>query len=266
MTVEEQRHAFRRLHEAGTFVMPNPHDVGTARLLGALGFPALATTSGGFAASLGRLDMTITRDELVDHAFAICSATALPVNIDAEQCYPDDDGGVSETVRLLGAAGASGCSIEDWNPALGAIEDVRVATERVRDAATVADALGIVLTARAENHLRGHDNLDDTIARLCAFRDAGAHCVYAPALVDLGAIERVVRETGTAVNVLLMPNGPTVAELTSIGVRRISIGGGLARVAYGAFVRAAEYLLTAGTYEVSAPFLDRSIASAAFGR
>ena len=211
--------------------MPNPYDLGSCRLLTELGFEALATTSGGFAASLGRQDMTVTRDELVEHVRSICGVTDLPVNVDAEQCFPGSPGGVVATVELLAGAGAAGCSIEDWNPLTREIEELGVAVERVGNAAAAAERVGLVLTARGENHLRGRDDLEDTIRRLVAYRHAGAHVVYAPALTDLAQIGRVVQETAAPVNVLLTPGGPTKQQLAGIGVRRLSVGGSLARIA-----------------------------------
>jgi 2-methylisocitrate lyase-like PEP mutase family enzyme len=255
---------FRLLHQSGTFVMPNPFDAGSARLLTALGFEALATTSGGFAASLGRPDMTVSRAELVEHVRRICDATDLPVNVDAEQCFPQSPGGVAETVARLGEAGAAGCSIEDWDPGAQAIETLAVAVERVGEAAAAAEQSGLVLTARAENHLRGRDDLDDTIARLAAYAAAGAHVVYAPGLTDLADVARVVEETGAPVNVLLRPGGLSVPELAATGVRRVSVGGWLARVAYGALVQAAERLVTSGTLGADIPYLSPSLAATAF--
>src|SRR6476469_3609133 len=154
----ERRARFAELHaREGTFVMPNPWDVGSAKLLASVGAEALATTSAGFAWTLGRLDGQVTRDELVAHVAALADATDLPLNVDSERCFPDDPGGVAETVRLLADAGAAGCSIEDWDPAAGRIDDVAIAAERVAAAAAAAHALPepLVLTARAENHLHG---------------------------------------------------------------------------------------------------------------
>jgi 2-methylisocitrate lyase-like PEP mutase family enzyme len=262
--MDDRTTRFRTLHRAGTFVMPNPHDPGSARLLAALGFEALATTSGGFAASLGRADMSVTRDELVGHVGSVCEATDLPVNVDAERCFPESPGGVAETVARLAAAGAAGCSIEDWDPGAGSIEEVETAVDRVREAAKAAEASGLVLTARAENHLRGRDDLDDTIARLAAYAAAGADVVYAPGLTDLAAFGRIVEEAGAPVNVLLLPGGPSVGDLTAAGVRRISIGSSLARVAYGALVQAAEELLSSGSLPLGLPYLSRSLATEAF--
>ncbi|HEV3211760.1 MAG TPA: isocitrate lyase/phosphoenolpyruvate mutase family protein [Acidimicrobiales bacterium] len=264
MDHDRARARFRHLHEAGTFTMPNAFDAGSARLLEDLGAEAIATTSSGYAATQGRLDMTTTRDELVAHVAALCAATSLPVSVDAEQCYPDDPGGVAATVAALADAGAAGCSIEDWDPALGRLVPLDVATDRVSAAAAVARERGLVLTARAENHLRGVDDLDDTIGRLCAYRDAGAGCVYAPGLVDLASIARVVAATATPVNVLLLAGGPGGHELAGAGVRRLSVGGRLASVAYGAVWRAAQRLLATGAIDPDDGALDRDVARRAF--
>lgn len=231
MSVAERRARFRDLHERNElFVMPNPWDVGSAKLLEGLGFEALATTSAGLAWALGKLDTTVTRDELVVHVAELTSAISVPLNVDSERCYPNDPGGVAETARLLAEAGASGFSIEDYDPEKDAIVDVEVAAERVAIVAQVAHAQPeqLVLTARAENHLRGVDDLDDTIARLLAYRDAGADCVYAPWLRDIAQIEKVVSAVGIPVNVLAVPSGPSVPELRAVGVRRVSTGSLLA--------------------------------------
>jgi 2-methylisocitrate lyase-like PEP mutase family enzyme len=242
-----RRHRFRELHERGLFVMPNPWDIGSARILASMGFPALATTSLGHAASLGKVDQTVTRDELLAHVATISSAVDLPLNVDAERCFADDPAGVAETVTLLADAGAAGCSIEDYDPATGAIDDVEVATERVAAAAEAAHRHGMVLTARAENHVYGIAGIDDTISRLRRYRAAGADVLYAPRLTDADEIRRVVQATGAPVNVLAMRNGPPVPELALLGVRRVSTGGPLARAAYGALRRAAQELLGPGT-------------------
>jgi 2-methylisocitrate lyase-like PEP mutase family enzyme len=242
----DARARFRELHAGpALFVMPNPWDVGSARLLESLGFEALATTSSGFAASLGRLDQHVSREELVAHVAAVTAATSVPLNVDSENCFPDAPGGVAETVRQLREAGAGGCSIEDYDPRRDRIEELDVAVERVAEAAGAAD--GLVLTARCENYLHGRPDLDETIARLVAYRDAGANCVYAPGLRDLGEIKRVVEEAGVPVNILLFPDGPTVSELESVGVRRVSTGGALASAAYGALLAAGRELRDQGT-------------------
>jgi 2-methylisocitrate lyase-like PEP mutase family enzyme len=254
---------FRSLHSAGTFVMPNPYDLGSARLLAALGFSALASTSAGFAATLGRLDMTVSRDELLDHIGPLAAATDLPLNVDSERCYADDLPGVTETVELLAEAGAAGCSIEDWNPATGSIDPIEVATERVGAAVAGAAKTGLVLTARCENHLHGIDDLDDTISRLQSYVAAGADVVYAPGLVDLDQIATVVNAVGAPMNVLILPGGPSVAQLGEVGVRRISTGSLLSRISHGAMVAAAEKLRDDGVINRTEPFLSGKLAAQA---
>lgn len=261
MTTSTQQ--FRDLHASGCFVMPNPFDVGSARILEAIGFGALATTSAGFAATLGRLDMTLTRDELVAHVAALAAATTVPLNVDSERCFAETEDGIAETVHLLADAGAAGFSIEDWNPATDRIDDADVATARVHAAAVAAAERGLVLTARCENHLHGVDDLDDTIARLSAYLAAGAEVVYAPLLTTAAQIEPVVA-LGAPVNVLLIPGGLSVQELAAMGVRRISVGGTLANIAQGALAAAAEHLLAHGTYDAAAPFIPSSLKRRAF--
>lgn len=268
MTVDERRARFRELHAGDDlFVMPNPWDVGSAKLLAACGFRALATTSAGFAWALGKLDQTVTRDELVAHVAELSAATPLPLNVDSERCYPEDPGGVAETVRLLAEAGAAGCSIEDYDPATGRMDDVSLAVERVAEAAEAAHAFPspLVLTARAENHLRGVDDLDDTIARLVAYREAGADCVYAPWLADVDRIARLVDEVGIPVNVLAIPAGPSVPELAAVGVRRVSTGSLLAFAAYGALVAGARELAGPGTSEYANAGVPRDLLADALG-
>jgi 2-methylisocitrate lyase-like PEP mutase family enzyme len=240
--------AFRTLHESGTFVIPNPWDAGSARLLQHLGFPALATTSSGFAATLGRGDQHVTRDELVAHVAALTAAVTVPVSVDAERGHATDPTGVATTVRMLIEAGASGVSIE-----------------RVAAAAAECDRHGVVLTGRAENHLYDAGGLDDTIGRLIAYRDAGATCLYAPGLSDLADISRVVREVDAPVNVLALRDGPSVFELAEAGVRRVSTGGSLAWAAYGALVDAATELRDHGTSTYLDRALPRPARQAAFG-
>jgi 2-methylisocitrate lyase-like PEP mutase family enzyme len=229
--------------------MPNPWDIGSARLLAAAGFEALATTSAGFAWSLGKEDQTVSRDELVGHVAAVAGATELPLNVDSERCYPDDPGGVTRTVELLAEAGAAGFSIEDYNPGTGTMDDVTEAAERVAEAAEASRRHDepLVLTGRAENHIRGVDDLDDTIARLIAYRDAGADVVYAPGLTDLEQIARVVEAVQVPLNVLALGSTPSIAELEAVGVRRISTGSLLAGVAYGAMLEGARELREDGT-------------------
>ena len=268
MPVGDRRARFRALHaREQLFVMPNPWDVGSARLLASCGVEALATTSAGLAWSLGKLDQRVTREELVAHVAVIADATELPLNVDSERCYPDDLGGVAETVALLAEAGAAGYSIEDYDPATGRIDDVGLAAERLAIAADAGHRLvePMVLTGRAENHLRGVDDLDDTIARLIAYRDAGADAAYAPGLRDIAQIAAVVEAVGVPVNVLALLNGPTVAELDSVGVRRVSTGSLLAGAAYGALLRGVRELLLDGTSGYAASGVPGETLRSAFG-
>jgi 2-methylisocitrate lyase-like PEP mutase family enzyme len=267
MSVADRRTRFRDLHaREQLFVMPNPWDVGSAKLLAACGFEALATTSAGFAWAVGKHDQQVTRDELVAHVEAVAAATPLPLNVDSERLYPDDPGGVAETVALLAGAGAAGCSVEDYNPATGGMDDVEVAAARVALAAEACHGLDkpMVLTGRAENHIRGVEDLDDTIARLVAYRDAGADCVYAPGLRDLDQIANVVNEVGVPLNVLALPSGPSISELASLGVRRVSTGSLLAGAAYGALVAGARELLGPGTSTYAAGNVSRETLKEAF--
>ena len=267
-SVGERRVRFRELHAGpGLFVMPNPWDVGSARLLETAGFQALATTSQGFAWAIGKLDQQVTRSELVAHVEHLVEATTVPLNVDSERCFPEASGGVAETVRQLAEAGAAGCSIEDYDPDDGRIMDVGVATERVAEAVEAAHrpAEPMILTARAENHLYGAGDLDDTIARLVAYRAAGADAVYAPGLTELDQIASLVEAVGVPVNVLALPSGPPVPELERVGVRRVSTGSLLTSAAYAALVRGGEELLGPGTSTYAEGRLDRSLAQRAFG-
>jgi 2-methylisocitrate lyase-like PEP mutase family enzyme len=263
----ELRSRFRALHRREQlFVMPNPWDLGSARLLESCGFEALATTSAGFAWALGKLDQSVSRDELVAHVAALTAVTSVPLNVDSERCYPHDSGGIAETVRLLGEAGAAGFSIEDYDPATGKIDELEEAAERVAAAAEAARRVPepMVLTGRAENHLRGVDDLDDTIARLIAYRDAGAEVVYAPGLVEIEQIARVVQAVEAPVNVLALPSAPTISELEAAGVRRVSTGSLLARSAYGALMSGARELLAGGTSQYARSGVSPDELKAAF--
>ena len=244
--------------------MPNPWDVGSARLLQSAGFEALATTSAGFAWSVGKLDQTVSRKELVAHVATLAAATDLPLNVDSERCYPDDPGGVTRTVELLAEAGAAGFSIEDYDPDTGGMDDVGPAAEHVAEAAQ-ASREGMLLTARAENHIRGVDDLDDTIARLIAYRDAGADAVYAPGLTDVEQIARVVEAVRIPLNVLALPSGPSLGELAAAGVRRISTGSLLAGAAYGALLEGARELREEGTSRYAEGGASRDALRDAFG-
>ena len=240
---------FRTLHHRETaFILPNPYDLGTARLMEALGFEAVATTSSGHAATLGRLDSNVTKAEILAHATEMVAATSLPVSADLENCFAHDSEGVAETITQAVATGLAGGSVEDYsiddtNP----IYEFNHAVERVAAAVEAAKPTGFVVTARAENYLRGIHDLDDTIARLVAFAKAGADCVYAPGVQDLGDIAAIVEAVGVPVNVLALPGTASVPQLAEVGVARVSVGGGFSRVAYGAIARAAEELLNDGT-------------------
>ncbi len=259
---------FLEMHRAGApLLIPNPWDVGSAKVLAQIGFSALATTSSGFAATLGRPDGSVTRDEALDHATAITAATGLPVSADLENGFADDPAQVAETVRRAAALGLAGCSIEDFtgeddNP----IYDPALAAERIRAAAeTGRGHLRIVLTARAENYLHGRPDLADTITRLQSYQEAGADVLYAPGLRDLGDIRSVVTSVDLPVNVLLLPGGPTVTELAESGVRRISVGGTFFYAALGALADAGRELLHYGTSEFfGAAATGRAAAAAAF--
>ena len=254
-TIAERRNAFRGLHESGLFIMPNAWDIGSARLLAWSGFPAIATTSLGHAASLGQLDQSVTLDQLLEHVRALAAAVEIPVSVDSERCFADSPAGVAATVEQLADAGASGCSIEDYDPARRAIDGIETATERVAAAVEAAHRHGMVLTARAENHLYGIHDLEDTIDRLRAYRRAGADVVYAPRLVEADDLRRIVEAVDAPVNVLAMRSTPPIGVLRDLGARRVSTGGWLARAAYGAIVGAAQELQSAGT----STYLDTAI-------
>src|SRR5438552_6052499 len=253
-TQAEKGRIFRALHERDrAFIIPNPWDVGTARLLAHLGFEALATTSMGYAFSAGQRDNTIGRDRMMIHMAAMASATDLPVSADLENGYGDSPETVEETIRLAAAAGVVGGSIED---ATGRpdqpIYDREHAAERIRAAAAVARALpfAFTLTARAENYLHGRPDLRDTIARLQAYQEAGADVLYAPGLASKEDIAAVVRSVDRPVNVVMGLQGVrlSLTELSAIGVRRVSVGSALCRVALGAFLRAAREMREHGTF------------------
>jgi 2-methylisocitrate lyase-like PEP mutase family enzyme len=249
MSVERQTRkgvAFERLHAGAPFVIPNPWDAGSARVLAALGFEALATTSSGFAFTLGRLDGGVTLDEVVEHAAALDRATELPLSVDLENGYGDDPESCAHAIARVAAVGAVGGSIEDWDPS-GRLYDPQHATERVAAAAEAAHGLGFpfLLTARAENHIRGNPDLDDTIARLQSFERAGADVLYAPGLRSADDIRTVCGAVSKPVNVLALP-GLSVAEIAEAGAQRISVGGGLTWVAAKAMADAATAIRETG--------------------
>jgi 2-methylisocitrate lyase-like PEP mutase family enzyme len=237
---------FLDLHRGPTpLLLANAWDVGTAKALAHVGFEALATTSAGFASTLGRHDGGVTREEALAHSAALVGATDKPVSADLENGFADSPEGVAETVALAVEVGLAGCSIEDWSGS--ELYDAGLARERVT-AAVEAAGDRLVLTARAENHIRGVQDLDDTIARLQAYQEAGAPVLYAPGVVDPAQIARIVESVDRPVNVLALPGAPTVADLGELGVGRISVGSGFTLVTYGALVAAARELLDEGTY------------------
>ena len=237
---------FRALHAGDPFVMPNPWDAGSARVLAALGFTALATTSSGFAFTLGRLDGGVTLEEMSAHAAALDAATDLPVSVDLENGYGAEPEHAARAVTAAALAGAVGGSIEDYDPD-GRLYEPRHAADRIAAAADAAGGLGFpfILTARAENHIRGDPDLADTISRLQAYEEAGAHVLYAPGLESAKQIHAVCSSVSRPVNVLALP-GLTVAEIVDAGAKRVSVGGGLTWVAVAAMAAAATSILETG--------------------
>ena len=268
MTREQKYQAFRALHERqGAFVIPNPWDAGTARILTALGFEALATTSAGYAFSVGRLDSSsaLTREGILQNAGSIVDATDLPVSADLEDGFGRSPETCAQTIRLATEVGLAGGSIEDatGNPE-DPIFDFPLAVERVAAAAESAHACKFLLTARAENFLHGRPDLGDTIRRLQAFAQAGADVLYAPGLPGLEAIREVCASVSKPVNVVMGFQGAifSVEQLAALGVKRISVGGSLARAALGAFMRAAREVKEKGTFTYAADALPYTAARA----
>ena len=251
-TPAEKCQTFLALHHGGApLLLPNAWDPGTAKLFEFLGFSAVATTSGGHAATLGRLDGHVTVDEILEHAAALAAATQIPISVDFENAFADDPAGVAANIARLAATGVAGCSVEDFaRRADDPIYEIALAAERVAAAAEVAHAAGarMVLTARAENFLHGRSDLGDTITRLQAYQAAGADVLYAPGLHALDDIRSVVESVDLPVNVLALPGAPSVSELGAVGVRRISVGSAFSRVALGATIDAAREFLDQGTY------------------
>jgi 2-methylisocitrate lyase-like PEP mutase family enzyme len=238
---------FRKLHEGEPFVIPNPWDAGSARMLESLGFQALATTSSGFAFTLGKLDGQVTLDEVADHVRALDEATALPVSVDLENGYGAEPEAAARAVEMVAEAGAAGGSIEDWDRDERRIYEREHAVERIRAAVEAARASGFVLTARAENLIRGHDDLDDTIERLQAYEAAGADVLYAPGLRTVEQVRAVCGAVSKPVNVLARPD-LTFDELAEAGAQRVSVGGSLAWVAAKALADAATAIRDRGDF------------------
>jgi methylisocitrate lyase len=252
MSPNERCLVFRRMHQSGCFVLPNPWDIGSARLLAGLGFQALATTSSGFAWSLGRADNRVSLDEALAHGRAIADSVALPVNADFEGGFAVEPAAVAANVLRATGTGVAGLSIEDstGDPAVP-LYDFALAVERIRAARAAIDVsgTGVVLTGRSEGFITGRPDLAETIRRLVAYAEAGADCLYAPGLRTRADIATVVRAVAPLpVNVLIGAEGASVAELADLGVRRISVGGALARAAWGGFLEAAREIAERGTF------------------
>lgn len=247
-----QAEVFHRLHAEGCFVMPNPWDVGTAVALERMGFPALATTSAGHAWSLARVDNGVRRDEALEHLRRIAAAVDVPVNADFEGGFADDPEGVAESVTLATATGIAGLSIEDsTGRADEPLYELELAVERVRAARRAIDesGTGVLLTGRSEGFIAGRPDLEETTRRLQAYAEAGADCLYAPGIDTAGQIAAIVAAVAPK-PVNLLANAPfvTVAEAAELGVRRISVGGTLARTAWAGFLAAAEEIAADGTF------------------
>lgn len=264
-TQAEKIAAFRALHaRERAFIIPNPWDAGTARLLESAGFEALATTSAGYAYTLGKPDGAVDRETMLAHAAAMVEATSLPVSADLENGYGDSPESVAQTIRLAGAAGLAGCSIEDVPLGRnGDFYEIAFAAERVRAAVEAARSLPvpIVITARSENFIMGRPDLRDTIARLQAFQEAGADVLFAPGITSESDVIDVISSIDRPLNVIAGVKGSrfTLKRLSELGVKRVSVGSALSRAALGAFLRAARELLDSGTFTFSddaVPYAD----------
>ena len=263
MTSSDRCHVFRRLHESGCFVMPNPWDLGSARLLAGMGFPALATTSAGFAWSMGRPDNHVSLEQVLAHLSSIAGGVGVPVNADFEGGFAIEPSAVGANVAAATATGIAGISIEDsTGDAANPLFEFGLAVERVRAARQAIDAsgTGVLLTGRSEGFVVGRPDIAETIRRLIAYAEAGADCLYAPRIRARDDIVAIVRAVAPKpVNVLVGSDLATVAELAEAGVRRISVGGGLARVAWAGFLRTAREMAERGTFtgfEEAVPFAE----------
>ena len=264
----DRRSVFRRLHEAGCFVIPNPWDLGSARLLAQLGFPALATTSSGFAWSLGRSDNHVSLAEALAHIRSIAHGVEIPVNADFEGGFAVTPAEVAANVAAAAGTGIAGLSIEDsTGDAARPLFDFALAVERIRAARQAIDAggTGVLLTGRSEGFIVGRPDLAETVRRLTAYAEAGADCLYAPGLRTRAEITAVVQAVAPKpVNVLVGSDFTTVAELAGMGVRRISVGGALARAAWGGFLQAAREIAERGTFTALARGVPWAEIEAAF--
>lgn len=251
-SIEERRSTFSQLHRSGCFALPNPFDIGTAKYLQHLGFKAIATTSAGFAFSRGLADGAVGRDMMLAHIREIVEATDLPVNADFENGYAHEPDELTESVRLCVETGVAGLSIEDNSGRKDRpLYDVDLAVERIRAAKAAVEKSGVVLTARAECFLVGQPDIDEVLRRLVAYANAGADCLYAPGIRERAQISAVVAAVAPKpVNLLIGGAiGLTMADAASLGVQRISVGGALARAAWGGFIRAAKELAEQGTFD-----------------
>jgi 2-methylisocitrate lyase-like PEP mutase family enzyme len=254
MTLSEKYATFRRLHESGCFVIPNPWDVGSARYLQRMGFKALASTSAGYAWTQGRADGAVTREMVLAHLKELCDATDVPLNADFEGGFADAPDGVAESVRLCVGTGVAGLSIEDYTGDMAnPLYDFDLAVQRIEAARGAIDQAGggVLLTGRSEGFIRGKPDLDETIRRLQAYSAAGADCLYAPGLSTREQIGTVVTAVGPKPVNLPMggPSDLTVSDIADLGGRRISVGGALARAAWGGFLRTAKQIADAGSFQ-----------------
>jgi 2-methylisocitrate lyase-like PEP mutase family enzyme len=251
-SIADRRHSFQELHESGCFVLPNPWDIGSAKYLAHLGFKALATTSAGFAFSRGLADGAVGRDLMLAHVREIVEATDLPVNADFENGYAHDPDELVKNVRLCVETGVAGLSIEDNSGrAEEPLYELELATDRIRAAKAAIAGSGVILTGRAECFLVGRDDIDEVIRRLTAYADAGADCLYAPGIREREHVSAVVNAVAPKpVNLLISaPGGLTIRDAADLRVRRVSVGGALARAAWGGFIRAAKELEENGVFD-----------------
>lgn len=255
MTIADKRAEFRRLHEAGCFVLPNPWDIGSARYFEHVGYKALATTSSGLAFTRGRLDGKLSLQEILDHVSEMAGATRLPLNVDFENGYAPGGEELASHVRTCAGAGASGLSIED--NAGTELYDFDTAVERIRVSVRALQDTGVTLVARSEGMLTGQADLDETVRRLRAFAEAGADCLYAPGLKTEEEVRAVVAACAPKpVNVLVWSPGFAVSQLEALGVRRISVGGALAKVGWAAVMRSAREIMETGQFDSFGPLKD----------
>jgi len=268
-SVVAKRAAFRKLHESGCFVLPNPWDIGSAKYLEHLGFKALATTSAGFAFSRGRPDYEVGREVMLEHIRELVEATSVPLNADFENGFAHNPEEVARNVRLCADTGVAGLSIEDASGNDSApLYEMSHAIERIRAARAASDESGVLLVARTECFLVGREEIDEVVRRLVAYAEAGADCLYAPGIEERAHIVEVVKAVAPRpVNLLISaPDGLTIGEAAALGVRRVSVGGALARAAWGGFRQAAQELAEQGTFGGFAEAMPHGELNKFFGR